>query len=211
MFQSRLVVVVLLLSGILLPLSSPLAVDAVPDPTRQLQPFIEKMIKVLADASSEDQQRFDLCQRVIDVARERFDFQEMSKRVLGRQWKKLSPEQRLEFEDLFTRLLQHAYIGKVQEYTDQEVVYLKQRIRKQRAEVQTQLVNNGSTIAVSYIMLLKGEQWKVYDVVVEGVSLVRNYKEQFREIVDSKGYAELVVKIRDKVEQIEQAGKGQDQ
>ncbi|WP_161629964.1 MlaC/ttg2D family ABC transporter substrate-binding protein [Desulfogranum mediterraneum] len=182
-----------------------------PDPTRQLQPFIEKMIKVLADASSEDQQRFDLCQRVIDVARERFDFQEMSKRVLGRQWKKLSPEQRLEFEDLFTRLLQHAYIGKVQEYTDQEVVYLKQRIRKQRAEVQTQLVNNGSTIAVSYIMLLKGEQWKVYDVVVEGVSLVRNYKEQFREIVDSKGYAELVVKIRDKVEQIEQAGKGQDQ
>lgn len=179
-----------------------------PDPTQQLKPFLDKVITILSKGEAEEASPCDLCQSVIDVARERFDFEEMSKRVLGRHWKPLSDVQRAEFTDLFTRLLEHAYIGKIQEYVGQEIEYKKQRIRGNRAEVQTLLVDAGRTIPISYIMILKGQEWMAYDVIVEGVSLVRNYKEQFDQIVSSDGYDVLVQEIEKKIAQIEQEKTG---
>lgn len=174
-----------------------------PDPTEQLRPFIEKVTAILRDGQEQNAAKCDICQRIIDVARERFDFEEMSKRVLGRHWQPLTSEQRHEFEDVFTRLLQHAYIGKIEEYAGQQVEYVKQRIRGSRAEVQTVLIDQGTTIPVSYIMILNGNQWMVYDVVVEGVSLVRNYKEQFEQIIQADGYEQLVKDIEKKISEIE--------
>lgn len=176
---------------------------SIPDPTEQLRPFLEKVIAILQDGEARDGSKCTLCQRVIDVARERFDFQEMSKRVLGKHWKQISSEQQADFAELFTRLLEHAYIGKIEEYAGQAVEYKKQRIRGKRAEVQTLLVHSGKSIPVSYIMLLKGDQWMAYDVVIEGVSLVRNYKEQFDEIVSADGYEHLVSEIEKKITAIE--------
>lgn len=191
----------ILLAALLAPVSKVNA--SVPDPTEQLKPFIEKVIAILQDEELREGARCNLCQRVIDVARERFDFQEMSKRVLGKHWKQISSEQQADFEDLFTRLLEHAYIGKIEEYAGQEVEYKKQRIRGKRAEVQTLLVDSGKSIPVSYIMLLRKDQWMAYDVVVEGVSLVRNYKEQFDEIIRTDGYEHLVGEIEKKITAIE--------
>ena len=192
---------IILFVALLVPVSRVAA--SIPDPTEQLKPFIEKVIAILQDKELQEGAKCNLCQRVIDVARERFDFQEMSKRVLGKHWKQISSEQQADFEELFTRLLEHAYIGKIEEYAGQEVEYKKQRIRGKRAEVQTVLVDAGKSIPVSYIMLLRQDQWMAYDVVVEGVSLVRNYKEQFDQIIRADGYEHLVREIEKKIAAIE--------
>ncbi len=194
--------VLLFLAGALLPATVVRA--ATPDPSDQLRPFIDKVIQIISDARERQDPDCDLCQRIIDVARERFDFREMSKRVLGRQWRQLSREQQDEFVGLFTRLLQYAYIGNIQEYTGQKIEFRKQRIKGRRAEVKTVLIDKERTIPVSYIMILKGDQWLVYDIVVEGVSLVRNYMEQFRQILRREKYDGLVQKLRDKIKTLEQ-------
>ncbi|HFQ90761.1 MAG TPA: ABC transporter substrate-binding protein [Desulfobulbus sp.] len=188
----------------LVPVSGRAATTAVPDPTAQMRPFVAKITNLLRNEDFKNDPKCERCQKIIDIAKEHFDFREMSKRVLGRQWRRLSPEQKDKFVTLFTRLLQYAYIGKIKDYAGQQVEFTGQRIRGRRAEVKTLLVDRDKTIPVSYIMLLKGDQWMTYDVVVEGVSLVRNYMEQFREILRRDKYAGLLKKLEEKVKQLEQ-------
>ncbi len=176
---------------------------SVPDPTEQLKPFLTKITDILSNEEFKKDTVCTLCQRVIDVSRERFDFNEMSKRVLGKAWRDLSSQQQAEFVALFTDLLQYAYIGKIEDYAGQTIEYKQQRIKGKRAEVKTELIDKDISIPVSYIMLLNGDQWMIYDVVVEGVSLVRNYMEQFREILRKDTYAGLVKQIQDKIKELE--------
>jgi phospholipid transport system substrate-binding protein len=185
----------------------PSKVVAAPDPTEQLRPFLQKVTDLLADPELKTFSKEEQSQRIIVVVREHFDFAEMSKRVLGEQWRALSKKEQTKFEDLFTQLLQYAYIGKIDEYSGQKVVFVRQRIRGQRAEVQTQLVDKARSIPVSYIMLLRDDKWMAYDVVVEGVSLIRNYMEQFKVIQQKDGYPGLVKQIEEKIAQIEKAKK----
>jgi len=182
--------------------------SATPDPTDQMRPFLKKVTDALADPALKTVPKKEQGQRIIKIVRERFDFQEMSKRVLGHQWRNLNDKEKGEFEDVFTQLLQYAYIGKIDEYAGQKIEFTQQRIKGDRAEVQTLLVDKAKSIPVSYIMLLRGEQWMAYDVVVEGVSLVRNYMEQFQEIIRKDGYAGLVKQIEEKIDHIEKENKG---
>lgn len=175
-----------------------------PDPTEQFRPFIAKVTKTLADPDLKTLSKQEKSRRLIDVVRERFDFKEMSKRVIGQQWRNLSPGEQDEFESLFTRLLQYVYVDKIDDYSGQEVEFTQQRIKGQRAEVQTLLVDRDKTIPVAYIMILRGNEWMAYDVIVEGVSLVRNYMEQFREILRKDGYSGLTDQIRKKIVELEQ-------
>jgi len=178
-----------------------------PDPTEQMKPFVHKVMKILKNADFKEDPKCIICKRLIDVSRERFDFNEMSKRVLGRTWRKLTKEERADFVDLFTRLLQYAYIGKLENYTGQKVIFTGERIRGKRAEVKTELNDGHQTVAVSYIMLLEGDQWMIYDVIIEGVSLVRNYMEQFKEILRKEKYSGLIRQIEKKVKQLEEERK----
>jgi len=179
-----------------------------PDPTEQLRPFVDKIVNVLTDLTLQgDEKCFERRKKVMEIVRERFDFFEMSKRVLGRQWRKLSPQEKQEFVDLFTTLLEYAYIGKIEDYSEQKVEFKDQRIKGERAQVRTVLINQEVIIPVSYIMLLKGEKWKVYDIVVEGVSLVRNYMDQFKEILRKDNYASLLKQLRDKVNELDASSK----
>ena len=175
-----------------------------PDPTQQMKPFVHKVMKILKDADFKNDPHCIICQRLIDVSRERFDFNEMSKRVLGRTWRKLNKDERDNFVDLFTHLLQYAYIGKLEQYSGQKVIFKGQRIKGRRAEVQTELNDGRQIVAVSYIMLLEDGQWMVYDVIIEGVSLVRNYMEQFKEILRKQKYSGLVKQIEKKVKELEE-------
>jgi phospholipid transport system substrate-binding protein len=179
------------------------AAFAAPDPTEQFRPFIKKVTDLLADPQLKVLPKSEQGRRMINVVRERFDFREMSKRVLGQQWRDLNEGEQKEFEELFTRMLQYAYVGKIDEYTGQKVEFIQQRIKGERAEVQTLLVDKDKSVAVSYIMLLRGDQWMAYDVVVEGVSLIRNYMEQFKEILKKDGYSGLVKQVKEKINQIE--------
>lgn len=177
---------------------------ASPDPTEQLRPFLDKVTTLLADPSLKQLPKKEQSQRVIAVVREKFDFREMSKRVLGRHWRQLSDEEQENFESLFTQLLQYAYVEKIDEYSGQQIEFTQQRIKGDRAEVKTILVDKNRSIPVSYILLLHGEQWMAYDVVVEGVSLIRNYMEQFQQILTREGYSKLVDQIKRKIDQLEE-------
>jgi len=173
------------------------------DPTEQLRPFVDKIVSVLTDPTLQGEKKcFERREKVMMIVRERFDFFEMSKKVLGRQWRKLSVEEKQEFVDLFTSLLEHAYIGKIEDYSQQKVEFKGQRIKGDRAQVRTLLIDKEVIIPVSYIMLLKGEKWMVYDIVVEGVSLVRNYLDQFKEILRKDSYASLLKQLQDKVNEL---------
>ncbi len=171
-----------------------------PDPTEQFSPFVERMISILNDPELQGDekcsQRWD---KVMEVASERFDFEEMSERVLGRTWTTLNDDEKKYLVILFTKLLKHAYIGKIENLSKQQVFFKNQRINNDRAKIETNIVNGDVVVSVSYIMILKDGVWKVYDVVVEGVSLVRNYMEQFKSILRKEGYPSLLKQVEDKV------------
>ena len=176
-----------------------LACANMPDPTAQLEPFLDKIVKELKDPKFKNDVSCTQCKRIVEIASEHFDFREMSKRVLGKPWRKLPAEDKDHFVSLFTKLLQYAYIGKVEDYVDKKIEFTKQRIKGKRAEVQTLLVDANKTIPVSYIMILKGDKWMVYDIIVEGVSLVRNYMEQFRSILRDEDFSALIDRMERKV------------
>ncbi|MCL2458343.1 MAG: ABC transporter substrate-binding protein [Desulfobulbus sp.] len=189
---------------LMLALGSHVAVAASPDPTEQLRPFLEKVTATLADPGLKSKSRQAQSDQMISVIRERFDFREMSRRVIGQQWRNLSEKEQAEFERLFTQLLQYAYVGKIDDYSNQQQIrYTQQRVRDDRAEVQTLLVDRNKSIPIFYIMILRNDQWMIYDVVVEGVSLIRNYMEQFSEIQRKDGYPGLVKQLKDKVAELE--------
>ena len=184
--------------------SPPAANSKVPDPSEQLKPFIDKIVAILTDPELQgDEACAQRRQRVMAAANERFDFFEMSKRVLGTQWRKLSSADQKQFVGLFKTLLEHAYIGKIEDYSKQKVVFKDQLVRNDRAQVETDLIDKDVVIPVSYIMILKNNEWMVYDIVVEGVSLVRNYMEQFKEIIRKDGYPSLLKQMQDKIKELE--------
>jgi phospholipid transport system substrate-binding protein len=200
--RTVLATVLVLSFGIFFSTSCP--ASTAPDPTEQLRPFIDKIVAILNNPNLHgDEKCAERRAKVRQAAKERFDFFEMSKRVLGSQWRKLSQEEKEGFVDLFTTLLEHAYIGKIEDYAKQRVVFKDQRIKKNRAQVNTVLIGQEVVIPVTYIMILKDPGWMVYDVIIEGVSLIRNYMEQFKDILRKDGYASLLQQLRVKVKELE--------
>ena len=130
-----------------------------------------------------------------------FDFTELSKRTLGRDWKKMSAEQQTEFVKLFKELLQGVYADRLLAYSDQKVLFDKETmLKKGRAEVQSYLqTSDGKKIPLFYRLTDKSGSWKVYDVIIEGVSMVKNYRTQFRQILAKDSPDKLLEILRDKV------------
>ncbi len=130
-----------------------------------------------------------------------FDFTELSKRTLGRDWKKMSAEQQTEFVKLFKELLQGVYANQLLSYSDQKVIFEKETmLKKGRAEVQSFLqTSDGKKIPLFYRLTDKSGSWKVYDVIIEGVSMVKNYRTQFRKILSKDSPDKLIEILRDKV------------
>ncbi len=128
-----------------------------------------------------------------------FNFEEMSKRALGQHWKKRSSEEKKEFVELFTNILKDAYIGKTDTYNGEKIVLLREKQDSEYAVVQTKFVTkNGTEIAVDYSMLNNGGEWKIYDVVIEGVSMINNYRSQFYNILLKSPYETLVKRMKEK-------------
>ena len=130
-----------------------------------------------------------------------FDFKELSRRTLGRDWKKMSAEQQKEFVKLFKQLLQGVYADRLLAYSDQKVIFEKETmLKKGRAEVQSYLqTSDGNKIPLFYRLTDKSGSWKVYDVIIEGVSMVKNYRTQFRQILSKDSPDKLIDILRDKV------------
>ena len=179
------------------------AAAAPPDPTEQLKPVVDKVVSLLKDPEFRKRPLVDQSEVIVKIVSERFDFHEMSKRVMGKQWRSLNPEQQNQFVTLFTKLLQYVYINQVNGYLDKKIEFIDQRIRRDRAEVKTLLVSEDKTIPVSYIMLLEKDSWMAYDIAIEGVSLIRNYMEQISTVLRDEKFPGLISMLKKKITKLE--------
>ncbi len=169
-------------------------------PMETIKEGTEEVLSVLKNPAFKGPQHTEeRRQKIWDIISHYFDFHEMAKRSLGRHWRKLTPQQRDEFVDLFSYLLQHSYIGKIDKYTNEKVVYGKEIIDGKYATVKTIILSkNDVHIPVNYRLKKKGDKWMVYDVSIEGVSLVNNYRAQFNSVIVSKSYEALVERLKKK-------------
>ena len=138
------------------------------------------------------------------IIRARFDFAEMGKRSLARQWRKRSPEERKEFVDVFTVLLEDSYVSKIEAYTDEKIIYPVERKDDNYAEVKSKIVQaSGRDIGIDYRLHKTPEGWRVYDVIIEGVSLVANYRSQFKRLIRKSSYEDLIARMKTKQDEVQ--------
>jgi phospholipid transport system substrate-binding protein len=170
-------------------------------PKETVESGVNKLLGTLGDpefkAKTKDAQIAQIGEEISAI----FDFKELSKRTLGRNWKKMKPEQRKEFVELFKELLQGVYADRLLAYSDQKILFEKETmLKKGRAEVQSFLqTSDGKKIPLFYRLTDKSGSWKVYDVIIEGVSMVKNYRTQFRKILSKDSIEKLLEILRDKV------------
>lgn len=175
--------------------------------TDQVKGTVDQVLKILTDPALKGERktkerRAKLRQTVL----ERFDFSEMSKRAMGRYWSERTPEERSEFVGLFTDLLERAYVDRVEGYTGEQILYLEETTDGDYSEVRTKIVTKrNQEIPIAYRLQRTDSKWAVYDIVVEGVSLVNNYRTQFSKIIRTSSYQDLVKKMQAKVEGEERA------
>lgn len=172
---------------------------AVEGPTVQLKPTLKSLTDVLADESLKgDAHRAERRTRIKEAIKVVFDFREMSRRILGRTWNEIQAEEQKQFTDQMIKLLENIYIGKLEGYSGQQIEYVEERIKDNRALVSTTVADNGIKVPVNYILSLVGEKWMVYDINIEGVSLVGNYREQFKSILRKDKFAGLLKVLEEK-------------
>ena len=174
--------------------------------TSQLKGTIEKVIKIVQDeALTNDKQARRVALRKIIA--ERFNYRQMVMRSLAKNWDARSDQERQEFIALFKSLLENSYANKLEAYKDEEINYLDEMIKGKYALVKTEVVRKSSTIGVDYKLIQENGNWQVYDFVIEGVSMIRNYRSQFTKIIRRDSYEVLVQKLTDKINEIEQDSK----
>ena len=173
-------------------------------PTDQLRAQVDKVLKLLDDpalkAPDKAKERRAAVRKVADDI---FDFAETAKRSLGRHWAARTPEERDEFVKLFGDLLERSYISKIELYGGEKIQYVGDKVEGETAVVQSKLLTKaGGEVPIEYRMLKKGERWLVYDVVIEGVSLVANYRTQFNKIIQTSSFQDLVKKMKTRQEEL---------
>jgi phospholipid transport system substrate-binding protein len=170
--------------------------------TESVRTSVDAIIGILKDAGLDKPAKRD---KIRGVIAERFDFRAMSQRTLATNWKKASKEEQQQFIELFAELIQDTYIGRVEAYTNEEVKYPGEKVTDDRAVVDTLIVTSSKEIPVTYRLYLKGDRWLVYDVNIEGVSLISNYRNSYQEIVKREGFTGLLAKMEEKVKELANA------
>jgi phospholipid transport system substrate-binding protein len=170
-------------------------------PLEQVRTAVDQVIEVLRQNELQGEAR----RRVLsDLVRSRFDFVIMSQRTLGQHWKKASAEEQAEFVSLFSDLLEASYIGRLEAYSGETVSYNSEKIDGNRAVVATVVHSSNTDIPIDYRMVRKGSDWFVYDVLVEDISLIKNYRSSYGEIVRKEGYAGLFERMRKKITELQE-------
>jgi phospholipid transport system substrate-binding protein len=174
------------------------------EPGKIIMETIDRALTILKDPSlQEDKKAEERRQKLWEEISPIFNFEEMSKRALGRHWRKLSPEEKSEFVELFTGHLKGAYIGKTDTYSGEKIVYLREKQDNNYAKVHTKFIlNTGKGMIVDFNMHNNHGKWKIYDVIIEGVSLVNNYRSQFNNFLINSSSEELIKKINEKIQRM---------
>jgi phospholipid transport system substrate-binding protein len=174
-------------------------------PTDAISSTVDQVIRLLSNPALKDPaQKSRILNQVRQVVDRRFDYEEMAKRSLTN-WHQLSASQRREFVTLFSELLATSYADKLAKYSGEKVTYVGDRVDGDLAEVRTMLLRSNDRIPINYRLINKG-QWMVYDVAIEGVSLVNNYRSQFSRVMSESSYADLVKRLQAKVDEQRKAG-----
>jgi phospholipid transport system substrate-binding protein len=169
-------------------------------PTDLLRTQIDRVVKALEEPELKKEGKArERRAAVRKIAEDIFDFTETAKRSLGRHWQPRTPAERKEFVDLFANLLERSYLSKIELYNGEKIAYLGDTVDGDQATVRTKiLTKQGTEVPVDYKMFRHGDRWLVYDVVIEGVSLIANYRTQFNKIIQTSSYQELVRKMKTK-------------
>ena len=169
-------------------------------PTEQLRGAIDRVVKTLENPAYKGDNRVPERRAAVrKIANEIFDFGEIARRSLGRHWQGRSDAEHEEFVTLFADLLERSYISKIDQYGGEKIVYTGEKIESDNSVVSTKLVTkNGTEVPIDYRLVKRGERWLVYDVSIEGVSLVSNYRTQFNKIIQTASYAELIRRMKSK-------------
>ncbi len=179
-------------------------------PTEQLKGATDQVLRILQDPEMRKPEKGEARrQQIRTVANGIFDWQETAKRALAQHWQQRTPEQREEFAKLFADLIERAYVGKLERYNGERILYVGDAVEGDQATVKTKLMTKTNTeVPIDYRMLKAGERWRAYDVTIEGVSLVSNYRGQFGRIIQQSGYDELVKKLKSKQDGLTVEGGG---
>jgi phospholipid transport system substrate-binding protein len=170
--------------------------------TEDVKDTIDKVIEIVGreDLKNNKEARREALREVID---QRFNYHQMVRRALAKNWKGRSDQERREFTGLFKKLLENSYASKLESYSDETINFTDEVIKGKYALVKTEVVRKASTITVDYKLINGDGVWKIYDFVIEGVSMVRNYRSQFSKIIRKDSYEGLVRKLTDKVNDLE--------
>ena len=167
-------------------------------PTETLKSYSDHVVKILDDPGLKGRKE-DRRAAVRKVAEEIFDLTETAKRALGPHWQQRTPAEREEFTQLFADVLESTYIARIDEYGGERVKYVGEKIDGDVAVVNTRVVTRkGTEVPVDARMLRRGDKWYIYDVILEGVSLINNYRTQFDRIIRTSSYGELVKRLKER-------------
>ena len=184
-------------------LSDALVANGQDDPQTTVKAMVDEVISILKKEElkgpAQTQERRELLERAVERG---LDYEEMAKRTLALHWRNRTPPEQKEFVNIFHTFLSKTYAKRLETYSEEAVQYTKVRLKDSYAEVQTKVASAKTELHLDYRLVRKADRWWIYDIVINGVSLVRNYRDQFDRIIRSSSYGELVTKLRDRTEEI---------
>ncbi len=208
MVKQSLVLFMTIMFALSLSVTTALAVT----PIESIQTTIDTVLETMRDKNlSHPDKKEERRDRIGALIRDRFHFEEMSKRSLAKHWKKRTAEEKTEFIKIFSDLLETSYISKIEAYTDEKISYDKERIKGKGKYgiVNTTIITKSVEIPIDYKLIRKNDKWWVYDVVIEGVSFVSTYRSQYNKIIKRESFAKLIQSMKAKLIQLnESAAKG---
>jgi phospholipid transport system substrate-binding protein len=173
-------------------------------PTEDVKKTVDEVVRIVADKEmkkNETKRRQALKKAISGI----FDYSEMAKRSLGKHWNVRTAAEKKQFAELFATLLENSYAAKIESYNNEKIVYIKEIVEDEYAEVKSKVVTAArDEFTLDYRLFKQNGKWMVYDVIIEGVSLVSNYRSQFNKIITNSGYDKLVQKLQSKSEELKE-------
>ena len=175
--------------------------------TAQIKETVDYVVEILKDPRLQAAgKKKDRRERLREVIAQRFDFEEMAKRSLGQHWQR-NAARKGEFVPVFTRFVQDSYVSSIESYKNEKILYTRERVDRDFAQVDTKVITGkGDEIPIDYRLHSVGGKWKVYDVVIENVSLVNNYRSQFNRILATASFDDLIKRLQEKTPEAGRVG-----
>jgi len=181
--------------GLSLVVATPSA-QAGPSATEQMKGTVDQILHVLSDKGLAKEARREALTKLI---MDRFDFRSMSQMTLATNWKGASDEQKQKFVSLYSQLLQESYMSRIESYTDEKIEFGAEKIKNDKAMVDSKIITKTVEIPVNYKLVLNGDVWQVYDVVIEEISLIRSFRSDYDDVVRKEGMDGLLAKMQQKI------------